>query len=380
MNGKVNPTTEGKDGDKYVNTETGDVFVKNNGTWEKEGNLKGPKGDKGERGEDGKTPEVTVTPGKDGHSTDITFTVPGKDPVTVNVKDGENGLNGKTPKVDLLRVEGQNGNPSHTIVTFYTDENNDGKYTPGTDELLGSEMIKDGAKGADGKDGKSLLTVKDGKETKVYQEDPAHPGQPLNPEKPLAVIKDGVDGVSPTVTAVRKDEEGHKGVEITVDNHDGSQPTTVFVQDGAKGETGAAGQDGQTPTITTQRGQDGQSTLVTITTPGKEPVTFTVKDGKNGRDGRTPTIDLNALVDAVRRGTGSAARSQSSGPRSARRVRSAGDNPDETRATQPESNEPGSEKPKVIGTRITAYFDNNGNGKYDEGIDEPIASTDIFKW
>ncbi|HEU2197881.1 TPA: G5 domain-containing protein, partial [Streptococcus pneumoniae] len=136
LNGKANPEAhQGKDGDKYVNTETGDVFVKNNGNWDKEGNIKGPKGDKGERGEDGKTPEVTVTPGKDGHSTDITFTVPGKDPVTVNVKDGENGLNGKTPKVDLLRVQGKNGNPSHTIVTFYTDENNDGKYTPGTDEL-----------------------------------------------------------------------------------------------------------------------------------------------------------------------------------------------------------------------------------------------------
>lgn len=108
LNGKANPEAhQGKDGDKYVNTETGDVFVKNNGNWDKEGNIKGPKGDKGERGEDGKTPEVTVTPGKDGHSTDITFTVPGKDPVTVNVKDGENGLNGKTPKVDLLRVQGK---------------------------------------------------------------------------------------------------------------------------------------------------------------------------------------------------------------------------------------------------------------------------------
>ena len=71
-----------------------------------------------------------------------------------------------------------------------------------------------------------------------------------------------VEGVSPTVTAVRKDEDGHKGVEITVDNHDGSQPTTVFVKDGAKGETGATGQDGQTPTITTQRGQDGQPNRV----------------------------------------------------------------------------------------------------------------------
>ena len=411
LNGKVNPeANQGKDGDKYVNTETGDVFVKNNGNWDKEGNIKGPKGDKGERGEDGKTPEVTVTPGKDGHSTDITFTVPGKDPVTVNVKDGENGLNGKTPKVDLLRVEGQNGNPSHTIVTFYTDENNDGKYTPGTDELLGSEMIKDGAKGADGRDGKSLLTVKDGKETKVYQEDPAHPGQPLNPEKPLAVIKDGVDGVSPTVTAVRKDEDGHKGVEITVDNHDGSQPTTVFVKDGAKGETGATGQDGQTPTITTQRGQDGQSTLVTITTPGKDPVTFTVKDGKNGKDGRTPTIDLNALVEAVRRGVGSTSNSQPSGTsRSARNRRAlpdedrsatessetvqpsttgstgsqpatAGSTGSQPSATGSTASQPTSTQPKpsgeYAGTEIKAYYDNNNNGVFDEG-DELISSTVI---
>lgn len=345
LNGKVNPeANQGKDGDKYVNTETGDVFVKNNGNWDKEGNIKGSKGDKGERGEDGKTPEVTVTPGKDGHSTDITFTVPGKDPVTVNVKDGENGLNGKTPKVDLLRVQGKNGNPSHTIVTFYTDENNDGKYTPGTDELLGSEMIKDGAKGADGRDGKSLLTVKDGKETKVYQEDPANPGQPLNPEKPLAVIRDGVDGKSPTVTAVRKDEAGHKGVEITVDNHDGSQPTTVFVQDGAKGETGATGQDGQTPTITTQRGQDGQSTVVTITTSGKDPVTFTVKDGKNGKDGRAPKIKVEDITSPsrIRRDTDAAA------------------------------------TPTRNGIRVTVYDDVNDNGVYDGGVDKVLNSKDIY--
>ncbi|SNL87984.1 pneumococcal collagen-like adhesin PclA [Streptococcus pneumoniae] len=342
LNGKVDPKeNQGKDGDTFVNTQTGDVFVKKGNTWEPAGNIKGPKG---ERGEDGKTPEVTVTPGKDGHSTDITFTVPGKDPVTVNVKDGENGLNGKTPKVDLLRVQGKNGNPSHTIVTFYTDENNDGKYTPGTDELLGSEMIKDGAKGADGRDGKSLLTVKDGKETKVYQEDPANPGQPLNPEKPLAVIRDGVDGKSPTVTAVRKDEAGHKGVEITVDNHDGSQPTTVFVQDGTKGETGAIGQDGQTPTITTQRGQDGQSTVVTITTPGKDPVTFTVKDGKNGKDGRAPKIKVEDITSPsrIRRATDAAA------------------------------------TPTRNGIRVTVYDDVNDNGVYDGGVDKVLNSKDIY--
>ena len=34
LNGKVNPNSSiGKNGDKYVNTETGDVYVKNNGSW-----------------------------------------------------------------------------------------------------------------------------------------------------------------------------------------------------------------------------------------------------------------------------------------------------------------------------------------------------------
>uniref|UniRef100_UPI0028D24043 putative Ig domain-containing protein n=1 Tax=uncultured Streptococcus sp. TaxID=83427 RepID=UPI0028D24043 len=46
LNGTANPNpTDGKDGDKYVNTTTGDVFVKENGTWTPAGNIKGPKGD-----------------------------------------------------------------------------------------------------------------------------------------------------------------------------------------------------------------------------------------------------------------------------------------------------------------------------------------------
>ena len=458
LNGKVDPQpTEGKEGDTYVNTQTGDVFVKKNNAWEQAGNIRGPQGAKGEngrdgftpevtvtdnhdgthtititqpegrpavtttikngvdgqtpkvkaerdeakkqttltfyidkdgdgnytegtdtlvqtsivkdgeKGEDGKTPEVTVTPGKDGNSSDITFTVPGKAPVTVNVKNGENGLNGKTPKVDLLRVEGKNGNPSHTIVTFYTDENGDDRYTAGTDKLLGSEMIKDGERGTNGK---SLITIKEGSETKIYHEDPMHPGQPLTPERPLAVIRDGIDGKSPTVTAVRKEEEGHKGVEVTIDNHDGSQPTTVFVHDGAKGETGAAGLNGQTPTVTTQRGEDGHSTIVTFTTPGKAPVTFTVRDGvdgQNGNNGRTPKIDLQPYIN---------------GGDSFRRVRpsrSVGNNLDEANTsglTQPGTRSTSSDNSD--GTHVTVYFDNNGNNRYDPGVDELISERDVL--
>ena len=352
LNGKVDPqATDGKDGDSFVNTATGDVFVKKNNAWEPAGNIKGPKGDKGENGKDGFTPEVTVTDNHDGSHT-ITVTQPeGRPALTTIVKNGENG---QTPKVKAERDEAK----KQTTLTFYIDKDGDGNYTEGTDTLVQTSIVKDG------QDGKSLITVKEGKETKVYQEDPTHPGQPLNTEKPLAVIKDGVDGKSPTVTAIRKDEEGHKGVEITVDNHDGSQPTKVFVQDGEKGEAGVAGHDGQTPTVITQRGADGHSTLVTITTPGKEPVTFTVRDGLDGHDGRAPKIDLkpfNHGVDSFRR---------------ARVSRSSGNNPEE--GTANEINQPISNEHPSTGTHVTAYYDNNGNDVYDPGVDELLSERDVL--
>ena len=352
LNGKVDPqATDGKDGDSFVNTATGDVFVKKNNAWEPAGNIKGPKGDKGENGKDGFTPEITVIDNHDGSHT-ITITQPEGRPALITVV--KNGENGQTPKVKAERDEAK----KQTTLTFYIDKDGDGNYTEGTDTLVQTSIVKDG------QDGKSLITVKEGKETKVYQEDPTHPGQPLNPENPLAVIKDGVDGKSPTVTAIRKDEEGHKGVEITVDNHDGSQPTKVFVQDGEKGEAGVAGHDGQTPTVITQRGADGHSTLVTITTPGKEPVTFTVRDGLDGHDGRAPKIDLkpfNHGVDSFRR---------------ARVSRSSGNNPEE--GTANEINQPISNEHPSTGTHVTAYYDNNGNDVYDPGVDELLSERDVL--
>ena len=358
LNGKVDPTPrDGKDGDTFVNTATGDVFVKKNNTWEQAGNLKGPKGDKGENGKDGFTPEVTVTDNHDGTHT-ITITQPeGRPALTTTVK---NGVDGQTPKVKAVRDEVK----KQTTLTFYIDKDGDGNYTEGTDTLVQTSIVKDGQDGAAGRDGKSLITVKEGKETKVYQEDPTHPGQPLNPDRPLAVIRDGVDGKTPTVTASRKEEVDHKGVEITVDNNDGSQPTTVFVHDGAKGETGMNGQNGQTPTVTTQRGADGHSTVVTITTPGKEPVTFTVRDGLDGHDGnngRTPKIDLQPYVNV-----------EDSYRRARRSVGNNSDEVSEHSVSRPTSSD------NSNGTHVTVYFDNNGNNHYDPGVDELISERDVL--
>ena len=279
LSGIIAPTPEdGKDGDTYIDAATGDVYKKSNGTWNKIGNLRGPqgekgqKGDKGENGKDGRAPKIKVDDiAKSAESAGVSsrsgirITVYDdknnndeldEGDTVLNTKDvyngtdGRNGVDGQTPKVKAVRDETK----KQTTLTFYIDKDGDGNYTEGTDTLVQTSIVKDGQDGAAGRDGKSLITVKEGKETKVYQEDPTHPGQPLNSDRPLAVIRDGIDGKTPTVTAARKEEVDHKGVEITVDNHDGSQPTTVFVHDGAKGETGMNGQNGQTPTVTTQRG------------------------------------------------------------------------------------------------------------------------------
>ena len=223
LSGTSDPTSEsGKEGDKYVNTTTGDIFVKRNGQWEKEGNIKGPKGDKGD------TPTITTQPGADGISTDIILTLPGKEPITVNVKNGTNGR--------------------------------------------------------DGLNGKSLVVKKEGNETKIYVEDPANPGQPLDATKPLATILDGlkgdkgeagtngVDGKSPVITMTDNGDGTHS---IIIRNPDGSESTTK-VKDG---------KDGKTATITTTENPDGSHTITVINPDGasKEIVV---------RDGKTPKVEV----------------------------------------------------------------------------------------
>ncbi|MDS2277822.1 G5 domain-containing protein, partial [Streptococcus pneumoniae] len=157
LNGKVDPKeNQGKDGDTFVNTQTGDVFVKKGNTWEPAGNIKGPKGDKGENGKDGFTPEVTVTDNNNGTHT-ITITQPDNKPsLTTIVK---NGVDGQTPKVKAERDDAN----KQTTLTFYIDKDGDGNYTAGKDELVQTTVVKDGqdgAAGASGRDGKEVLNGK----------------------------------------------------------------------------------------------------------------------------------------------------------------------------------------------------------------------------
>ncbi|HGS3052953.1 TPA: G5 domain-containing protein, partial [Streptococcus pneumoniae] len=93
LNGKVDPTTEGKDGDTFVNTQTGDVFVKKGNTWEPAGNIKGPKGDKGAdgaKGEKGAQGERGLTGAQGAKGADGAAGRDGRDG-----RDGKDVLNGK---------------------------------------------------------------------------------------------------------------------------------------------------------------------------------------------------------------------------------------------------------------------------------------------
>ena len=263
LNGKTNPTSEtGKDGDKYVNTETGDVFVKKNGQWEKEGNIKGPKGDKGENGLDG-------TNGRDGAN--------GNDGAAGAA--GRDGKDGFTPKVTVI----DNPDGSHTITITQPDN-----QSPLTTTIRN---------GVDGLNGKSLIAKKEGNETKIYVEDPANPGQPLDSTKPLVTIldglkgekgdkgdngKNGADGKSPTVTVTDNGDGTHT---ITIHNPDNSESSTIVRN----------GENGKTATITTIENPDGSHTIKVTNPDGTSKETVI----KNGKDGKTPKVEVTDNNDGT---------------------------------------------------------------------------------
>ena len=124
--GDSDPTTQGNNGDVYINSSTWDIFVKNGGNWVKIGNImgqEGPKGDKGEPGNDGHTPVVTI--GENGH-----WFVDGVDTgVKANGEDGVSVVKTEIDENGDLIITLSNGNTINAgnvvnktkyTVTFYS--------------------------------------------------------------------------------------------------------------------------------------------------------------------------------------------------------------------------------------------------------------------
>lgn len=263
LNGTSTPTAQdGKDGDTFINTTTGDVLVKKNGEWKPAGNIKGAKGDKGEAGvagrdgKDGFTPEVSVVTNPDGSHT-ISITQPdGKEPIATTVKNGENGKDGRSPRIELKPIypaQPRSARRARSVdedsattqpatkpigvhITVYYDNDNSLTYTAG-DTLISEEDIYNGVDGRDG--------------------------------------RDGIDGKS-AIIETRENSDGSHTIIIT--NPDGSKREIVVKN----------GQDGKSPIIETKENADGSHTIVIINPDGtkQEIVVKNGKDGKDGKDGR----------------------------------------------------------------------------------------------
>ena len=323
LNGKVNPEASlGKDGDTFINTTTGDVLVKKDGEWKPVGNMKGVKGDKGEQGlqgrdgKDGFTPAVSVITNPDGSHT-ISITQPdGKEPITTTVKNGENGKDGRSPRVELKPIypaqprsarrarsvdedratTQPTAKPIGVHITVYYDNDNSLTYTAG-DTLISEEDIYNGVDGRDGRDGidgKSAII-----ETRENS-DGSHTFIITNADgtKREIVVKNGQDGKSPTIE--------------TKENEDGSHTIVITNPDGTKREIVVKdGQDGKSPRIETKENSDGSYTIVITNSDGtkQEIVVKNGKDGKdgkdgqNGRDGKDGTCNCNVNPTPVQPGT-----------------------------------------------------------------------------
>ena len=330
LNGKVNPeASQGKEGDKYVNTETGDVFVKNNGNWDKEGNIRGakgetgaagPKGDKGDKGDvgsagkDGFTPTVSIVTNSDGSHT-ISITQPdGKEPITTTVKNGENGKDGRAPRVELKpiypaqprsarRARSVDSTPTlqptakpiGVHITVYYDNDNSLTYTTG-DTLISEETIYNGVDGRDGIDGKSATI-----ETKENQGG-TYTITIINPDgtKREIIVKNGQDGKSPTIET-KENADGSRAIVIT--NPDGTKQEFV-VKNGKDGRDGKDGIDGKSATVEMKENSDGTHTLVITNSDGTKQE-FVVKNGKDGRDGKDGIDGKSATITTKENADGS---------------------------------------------------------------------------
>ena len=262
------------------------------------------------------TPTVTVAENNDGTHT-ITISQPGGQPVSTVIK---NGKDGETPKVKVDRDETK----KETTLTFYSDKNANNQFDEGTDTVLGTSVIKDGQDGATGPKGEKGETGATGPKGDKGETGATGP-------------------------------KGDKGETGATGPKGDKGETGATGPKGDKGEAGVAGHDGKdgfTPEVSVVTNPDGSHTISITQPDGKEPIATTVKNGENGKDGRSPRIELKPIYPAQ--------------PRSARRARSVDE---DSATTQPAT--------KPIGVHITVYYDNDNSLTYTAG-DTLISEEDIY--
>jgi len=229
----------GVNGDTYIDTANGDVYLKENDVWVLQGILRGVKGEKGEKGETGDVGDKGITgskgePGSQG--------LKGEEGPTGDI--GEKGIKGEIGPQGLPGETGNKGEPG-------------AKGQPGTQGASGAKGDP-GAKGSPGIQGeKGDLGDIGPKGEKGQKGEPGTAGEPGDPGQkgePGAKGQKGEPGdQGPPGAAGSKGQKGDSGAQGNPG--DPGEPGVKGAQ-GTKGETGDPGDKGQ-PGASGQKGEPG---------------------------------------------------------------------------------------------------------------------------
>ena len=260
LNGKGVPENDlGKNGDSYIDLDTFDYYVKENGAWKWAGNIKGKDGSNGEAGSEGKQGEQGIQGEKGDAGAE------GSDGSSVRTGEG-------VPASSL----GSDGDSYIDLDTFdyYVKENGAWKWAGNI-------------KGKDGDDGKGIVSVElvskeNGKATYRIT---FTSGEPVtfeveDGETPeITIDSDGywcVDGKSTEVKAQGKEGRGVEGIDASEPDANGVVTYTVRYT------------DGETDTFTVTNGKDGEDGASLLSGSGA-PKKEQGKDGDSYVD--TATFD-----------------------------------------------------------------------------------------
>ncbi|HFU4208647.1 TPA: YSIRK-type signal peptide-containing protein, partial [Streptococcus suis] len=281
----------------------------------------------GKDGRDGRNADISVTPavatdGTKGHNVTVTrpngssfttFIRDGKD--GTNGRDGRDGIDGKTPSVDLQPYTGQDGRILGTTVIV----------KDGDGQIISRRNILNGSDGQDGKtpsieqlpvmDGGrvigTLIIVRDGDGREINRQtiyngrDGANGSSVTSERQPdgsvkvynvsstgdrteIATIRNGVDGANGSSVVSERQPDGSVIVYNVSPTGQRTEITTIRSgKDGAKGQDGRDGVDGSS--VTSERQSDGSVIVYNVSPTGQRTEITTIrsgKDGAKGQDGR----------------------------------------------------------------------------------------------
>ena len=295
LTGNVNPTTEGVDGDSYLNTATWEYFVKENDAWVSKGTIKGAQGDEGQ------APVIAIN--DQGYWTiNGVATVVKAVPVSITgvEKVGTEGL------VDTYQINYSDGTSYQFSVTNGANGNDGAAGITPTIGNNGNWFIGETDTGVRAEGQSPVITINDQGYWVID-------GVATSAK---ATGEDGVNGVTPHIGANNHWYIGETDTGVTAIGQDGETPTVTineqfyWVINGVATNVKAVGQDGN----------DGKSLIVgqgapdgsTIANVGDSYVdvenwhyyvkaenewvdkgSFKGADGANGTNGITPHIGDN---------------------------------------------------------------------------------------